>query len=51
MTQIYRAYVYNPDADSLTQWTMNRQAVAELREFESQTGHAETLVFNPHDFC
>jgi len=37
--------------DIETQWHMDRQAVAELKSFETTTGHTESLVFTELDFC
>lgn len=33
------------------QWHMEQQAVAELKSFETTTGHTESIVFSELDFC
>jgi len=33
------------------QWAMERQAVAELKSYETTTGHTESIVFTELDFC
>lgn len=37
--------------DVAIQWHMERQAVAELKSFETTTGRTESKVFSELDFC